>query len=123
MTPPLVDALQRVGERHAQDGAIDCRAPTAALRQAAMSAGRTKGRAASWMATRSGGCGGQRFQAVQHRMLAAGTASRPAAASSKPATAASVVRFVAGTDHDLDPVDARGRLEDRQGAAQDRLPV
>jgi hypothetical protein len=34
-----------------------------------------------------------------------------------------VVRFIAATDHDLDPVDPGGCLEDRQSAAQDRMPI
>ena len=66
--------------------------------------------------------GGQRFQAVQHRMLAAGAAfdrRRQVEAGN----GCLVVRFIAATDHDLDPVDAGGRPKDRQSAAQDRLPA
>jgi hypothetical protein len=55
-------------------------------------------------------------------MLAAGTAfdrrRQLEAGNGRP-----VVRFIAATDHDLDPVDPGGRLEDRQSAAQDRLPI
>jgi hypothetical protein len=34
-----------------------------------------------------------------------------------------VVRFIAATDHDLDPVDPGRRPKDHQSSAQDRLPV
>ena len=82
-----IDPLQRVGDRHAQHGAVDRRCRRAS-RQAAISARRTKGRAASWMATRSGGRAGQRFQAVQHRLLPAARRPSTGGGRSSPSMAA-----------------------------------
>ena len=121
MAPAGSDALQRVGERHAQDGAVDSR------RRQGLQAGGDVGRPDEGAGGIVDGdqvrrLGGQRFQAVQHRMLPAGAAF-DRRRQIEAGNGCPVVRFVAATDHDLDPVDPGGCPEDRQSAAQDRLPA
>ena len=114
-----IDALQRVGERYPQDGAIDTRRRQSF--QAVGNVGRPHEGAGGVMngdKVRCLGC--QRFQAIQHRVLAAG-ASFDRWRQVEAADGRLVMCLITGTDHDLDPVDARGRPENRQGAAQDGL--
>ena len=124
LRPPQVGARHRFGDgarRHRRASA--CRraarpgrrrrspAPRGLPGRRRYRTGRTKGRAASWMATRSGGSAGQRFQAVQHRMLPAGAAQRPAAAGPSRRWPSGSAPSSPRRDHDLDPVDARAPTE------------